>query len=125
MITLQEMLHGHDIKDIPLDIQANMALLLIKVNVLRLRWGSPMKVTSGIRTPADQQIINPKKPHSNHLTGHAIDIYDKDLIITSWLKSEEGNAYLEELDLYCEEGNEDWIHIQDVPPKSGHRWFWP
>jgi uncharacterized protein YcbK (DUF882 family) len=124
MITFDEMLHGHKKEDIPQEYQKNMEQLLLKVNKIREVYGKPMIVTSGIRTQADQMRINPKAPKSNHLTGHAIDISDPGLIITKWLKTD-GAKILEEQGLYCEEGNSNWVHFQDIAPKSGHRWFKP
>lgn len=118
------MLHGHSQDSVPQEYQDNMKALLAKVNVIREAWGKPMAVTSGIRTQADQERINPSAPKSNHMTGHAIDISDPDLSITTWLKSD-GASLLAAQGLYCEEGNANWIHLQDVAPHSGNRWFLP
>lgn len=124
MITLKEMLHGHNEKDVSKEVLSNADNLLAKVNVIRSAWGKPMTVTSGIRTIEDQKRINPKAMKSNHLTGHAIDISDEGLELTKWLKGT-GAMWLEAAGLYCEEGNKNWVHFSDLPPKSGHRWFLP
>lgn len=124
MITLEELLHGHLEKDIPAEYAANLKNLLPKVNKIRSTYGKPMTVTSGIRTSADQARINPKAPKSKHLTGNAVDIYDPKLELTKWLKGP-GSKILEEAGLYCEEGNANWVHFQDIAPKSGRRWFLP
>lgn len=125
MITLEEALHGHSADDIPKEYLENLKALIVKVNVIRAAWDKPMTVTSGIRTMADQMRINPKAPKSNHLTGHAIDIADEGLKLTAWLKKAEGEALLEKLAIYCEEGNKNWVHLQSIPPKSNRRWFLP
>lgn len=124
MISFEEMLHGHSADSVPIEYQANMKALLIKVNMIREAWGKPMTVTSGIRTQEDQQRINPSAPKSNHITGHAIDIADPELKLTAWLKAD-GAQLLVDNGLYCEEGNKNWVHMQDVVPRSGHRWFLP
>lgn len=124
MITFKEALHGHDVNSVPKPIQNNLSDLLAKVNVIRSAWGKPMTVTSGYRTAEEQKKINPKATKSNHLTGHAIDIADDGLILTKWLKGD-GAMWLEAAGLYCEEGNSNWVHFSDIPPKSGKRWFLP
>lgn len=124
MISLAELYHGHDPATIPADILANLDELLPKVNVIRAAWNKPMIVTSGYRTEEDQARINPSAPKSKHTTGNAVDISDPDLSITAWLKSDGANLLVEQ-GLYCEEGNSNWVHLQDIPPGSGHRWFYP
>lgn len=124
MVTFKEMLGNHSISDIPISYQLNMEGLLVKINKIRAAYSKPMIVTSGIRTMVDQMRINPKAPKSNHLTGHAIDIADPGLELTAWLKGP-GADLLKEVGLYCEEGNPNWAHFQDIAPKSGRRWFLP
>jgi len=124
MISLKELLHGNQESDFTPEIMENAHFLLIRVNVIRKEWNKPMVVTSGLRTQADQARINPKATKSNHLTGHAIDILDEGLHLTRWLKTE-GADLAACLGLYFELGNKDWVHMQDVPPKSGNRWFLP
>jgi hypothetical protein len=62
--------------------------------------------------------------NSRHLYGQAVDIYDPGLKLTAWLK-ENDSQRLKNAELWCEEGNSDWVHFQIVPPKSGKRWFNP
>jgi len=133
MVTFKEMIGDYTLADIPIKHQQNIQELLKKVNVLRLAWGRPWTVTSGYRTIQDHiRIYNQKgildlnkiPMKSNHLTGRSIDIYDPGLIITKWLK-EDNSKRLVDLGLYCEEGNRNWVHIQDIAPKSGNRWFYP
>lgn len=110
--------------------------LLDRVNKIRTAWGKPMTVTSGIRTWADQLRIYAAKgitdthkiPSKSHhletvLDSAAVDIFDPGLEITTWLKA--NPSILEDAGLYCEEGNSNWVHFQNVAPASGNRWFLP
>lgn len=133
MITFREMLQGTSISDVPIAHQHNIQDTLDKVNLLLSDWKGLTQTTSGYRTLQDHiRIYNQKgifdlskiPTKSNHLTGRAIDLYDPDLTMTKWLK-EDNSRRLIELDLYAEEGNKNWVHIQTVPPKSGKRWFYP
>lgn len=120
----------------------NMKVLLERVNKIRAAWGKPMTVTSGLRTMADHIRIYKDKAakkqapfldgvydekkvpmKSKHLLGQAIDIADPGLKITAWLKADP--KLLEDAQLWCEEGNTNWVHFQILPPKSGRRWFLP
>jgi uncharacterized protein YcbK (DUF882 family) len=137
MITMDELLnHKYKLEDQSQEIQDNLTTLLDKVNQIRQAWGKPMTVTSGLRTMEDHLRIYAEKGitdkskipmKSKHLIGAAVDISDPDLSITKWLRSNPdllGNA-----DLYCEEGNSNWVHFQILPfgsYKPGRtRWFLP
>ena len=133
MISFLEMIGDTNIADIPIKHQQNIEALLKKVNVLRVAWNKPMIVTSGYRTLQDHLRIYSQKGIfdkskipmlSQHLSGSAIDISDPDLALTKWLK-EDNSKRLEDLGLYAEEGNKNWVHCQMDPPKSGKRWFLP
>lgn len=106
------------------EIDSNLQILLERVNKIRVLWDKPMTITSGLRSQADQQRINPAAPKSKHLLGQAVDIYDPDLSLTAWLK-ENGSNRLVDAQLWCEEGNRNWVHFQCVSPRSGNRWFLP
>lgn len=110
------------LKDLPDTTIANINTLIPKINELFDKYGKYVKCNSGYRTPADQAIINPKSPNSKHLIGAAIDLNDPDGRLNKWLKQ---SAALKDLDLYCEERQGGWQHIQIYPPKSGKRWFNP
>lgn len=122
MITMKE-LNPHNYPTTA-SILANLEILLDAVNKIRAEWGKPMVVTSGLRSQADQQRINPSAPKSNHLIGAACDISDPDLSLTLWLK-ENDSQRLVDVKLWCEEGNKNWVHFQIYPPNSGNRWFYP
>lgn len=122
MISLSE-LNPHNYPTTP-EIDANLQIILERVNKIREAWAKPMTVTSGLRSEADQMRINPGAKHSHHLFGQACDVYDPDLSLTAWLKENDSQCLID-AELWCEEGNKNWVHFQIVPPKSGHRWFLP
>lgn len=136
MISFREIIGQNQISDIPIKIQQNIDELLVRVNIIREAWGKPMIVTSGLRTMNQHLRIYSKSgifpPHvpmgSQHLKGLAVDISDPELLITNWLKTD-GALLLEKADLYCEEGNTNWVHFQCLPfgsyKKGGTRWFLP
>lgn len=143
MLTMEELLSGAKLEDQEDSIQKNLAVLLERVNVIRAAWGKPMTVTSGLRTMAHHlEIYRAKAQHhqapfrdgvfdeskvpknSRHLFGMAVDISDPDLELTAWLK-ENNSQRLVDAGLWCEEGNENWVHFQIVAPLSGNRWFYP
>ena len=133
MISIKEILGGVPISDVPIAHQHNIEELLRKVNILRSAWGKPMRVTSGYRTEQDHIRIYSQKGitdrskipmKSQHLIGSAIDIFDPDLSLTKWLK-ENDSKRLVDVELYAEEGNSNWVHLQLKKPASGKRWFLP
>jgi Peptidase M15 len=137
MLSLEEVIHcGKDPNQIDSDKLAQTQDLLNKVNQVRALWNKPMTVTSGLRTLADHLRIYAQKGitdkskipmKSHHLetetTSAAVDIADPNLELTAWLKA--NPDVLKDAGLYCEEGNKNWCHFQNVPPKSGKRWFLP
>jgi uncharacterized protein YcbK (DUF882 family) len=133
MISMEELLNKkYKLEDQSLEIQGNLKTLLVRVNKIRVLWGKPMTVTSGLRTMEDHLRIYKAKGitdvskipmKSKHLYGQAVDISDPVLALTAWLKKDK--TILEKAELWCEEGNKNWVHFQIVPPKSGVRWFLP
>ena len=135
---MNELLNGkYKLEDQTPEIQANLAILLERVNKIRALWNAPLRVTSGLRTIedhlriyAEKGITDPAKipMHSKHLTGAAVDIFDPDLSLTAWLK-ENDSQRLKDAELWCEEGNKNWVHFQCVPYGSWvegkTRWFLP
>lgn len=142
LVSIEEILKGAKLQDQPEEIQKNLDILSERVSWIREKWGKPFTVTSGLRTMEDhlriykEKAAKKQKPFkdgvfdeskvpkkSRHLYGQAVDIYDPGLLITKWLK--DNPSILEEAELWCEEGNSNWVHFQIVPPKSGNRWFLP
>lgn len=121
MITLQE-LNPHNYPTTP-EIDANLKVLLERINLVRVAWGKPLVVTSGLRSQADQARINPKAPRSHHLRGEAVDLSDASGELKKWLIA--NPEILVKVELWCEAGTIGWTHFQIVPPASGHRWFRP
>lgn len=131
---MQELLNNkYNLEDQSQEIQDNLNNLLLKVNKIRMLWNNPMTVTSGLRTIEDHLRIYAAKGitdiakipmHSKHLIGAAVDISDPNLEITAWLK-ENNSQGLVDAELWCEEGNKNWVHFQIFAPSSGNRWFLP
>lgn len=111
------------IENLTSDQLLNMNTLVPKVNELLEHFGEYRLVTSGYRSIEDQKRINPKSMNSAHLSCQAVDLEDKDGKLNSWLKN--NIAVLVELELYCEERQGPWQHIQCRPVKSGKRFFIP
>jgi hypothetical protein len=141
MLSLKEIIHADiDPSSLTKEKLGEELELLLKVNKVRARWNQAMTVTSGVRTlkehlriyaskgVVDQSKIPMKSKHLETVTNAAaVDIADPGLKITAWLKA--NPDVLEEADLYCEDGNSNWIHFQNRPFGSykpgGTRWFKP
>lgn len=123
MITLKE-LNPKGYKTSP-EVEANLNVLLERMNRVRAAWGKPMVVTSGLRSEADQARINPKASKSKHLLGQACDISDPKGELKAWINV--NIKLMEEIDLWFEDFDHtpNWIHFQSVPPRSGKRFFIP
>lgn len=134
-ISFAALLGHNSINDVSIAHQQNMQELLKRVNpVLAAFNAQNYLVTSGYRTMQEhmriysQKGIPPQKVPlgSAHLSGQAVDIYDPELHLTDWLKNDRiGCTQLQTHDLYCEEGNNNWVHFSTRAPKSGKRWFLP
>jgi hypothetical protein len=112
------------------DIEANATALLEKVNVFIefLKDGTylpidyEIKVNSGWRSPAYNEKLREEglaacAVHSNHMTGHAIDIGGNEIIKLC----EEFPYLLQKHELHAEAGADTptWTHLQNLPPGSG------
>lgn len=126
--------------------EANIKILLEKMNIVREKYTIPMTVTSGIRTIDEQVAIYKDKAarklfpftdgnydeskvplKSKHLYGQAIDILDHDKTLYNWCKANED--FLAETGLWMEERQGNWVHFQIVAYRSWcegkSRWFNP
>lgn len=104
---------------------ANLAILLERINKVRDAYGKPMVISSGLRSAADQARINPSAPKSKHLLGQACDVRDRDKSLAKWIQ--ENMSLMEEIGLWFEDFDHTttWVHAQIVPPRSGNRVFKP
>ncbi len=138
MIAMKEIIGNLDISTLPADHQANLKILLEKINKVRAAWNKPMTITSGYRSKEHHieiykdiakqrgQVFDLSKVPmaSKHLSGQAIDISDPDGKLFEWTKANE--KLLADIGLWMEEKDDQKrVHFQIVPPKSGKRWFLP
>lgn len=106
--------------------EENMDKLLKILDVLRERYGKPLKISSGYRPAAINASVGGAKK-SNHIMCLAVDFVDDPVNrpFTKWCAA--NLAILEELGLYMEDPRhtKGWVHLQCVAPKSGKRVFIP
>lgn len=112
MISLKE-LNPHNYPTTP-EIAANLQELWKRLNRVRDAWGEPMTITSGLRSQADQQRINPKAPASKHLLGLAADVADGGDLKAWILKNV---PLMEKIGLWFEDfsSTPTWVHFQIKP----------
>lgn len=101
--------------------------LLTRVNAIFDYLGLPCELRSGHRTRAKSLALIAEGYRAalggKHETSQAVDVADlgnrADELIT--------DALLEQYDLYREapHATDSWVHLQNVPPKSGKRTFEP
>lgn len=137
---MKEMLKGIEFDSLPEEIQKNLTAFLEKINLLREAANFPWIVTSGYRSLEqheeiyrqinDRRIAAGEKPvwipmSSQHLYGRAVDIFDPSRKLQHWVLDH--LELLEDNGIYCEsfDSTPTWVHFQDVPPKSGNRFFIP
>lgn len=107
------------------EIDANLLILLERINKVRDAYGVPMIVTSALRSLELQMKVNPSAPKSHHLMGEAVDILDQSGKLKAWVKA--NLSLIEEIGLWMEDFGHTptWVHFQIVPPRSGNRFFIP
>lgn len=113
-ITREEVLKG---QTCPLELEANLADLLHKINILRGIYGQPMIINSGYRTPDHNRRIGGAR-NSAHLYCQAVDFRDLSGKLKDWLM--QNICVLEELGLWLEDPSKTagWCHVQTRPAKS-------
>jgi len=127
MIALKE-LNPRDYPTNP-EIDANLLILLEKLNKIRVVWGKPMTITSGLRNQAQQDALisigKSTASKSKHLYGQAADISDPNGDLKAFIMA--NISLIEEIGLWCEDFDHTptWIHFQIVSPKSSKRFFIP
>ena len=136
MISMDELLKGTKLSDVPKLHQENLKTLLLRINLVRKVFAKPMTVTSGYRSMADHLRIYKEKGitdttmipmASKHLSGCAVDIHDPDMVLYKWCKANE--VFLTQVGLWLEYKQGPWIHFQSKPFGSyklgGTIWFNP
>jgi uncharacterized protein YcbK (DUF882 family) len=124
MIVRTEVLMGRDVvSPLNLELEINLKILLGALNMFRKAYGIPMNVSSGYRPPEINKTVKGAATHSNHRILLACDFHDADGHLYDFAKN--NTKLLEDCGIWCEERQGNWLHMQVVPPKSGHRWFNP
>lgn len=128
MISMDELLMKRaKFNDLPKEVQDNLNILLQKINIIRSKYGKPMKVNDAYRRIEDK----PKNGSATswHYKGAAVDIDDNDSgDFAKWVIN--NLQLMKDTGLYCEDfrwtnGCGSWVHFQIYPPKSGKRVFVP
>ena len=94
------------------ELEENIITLLEAVNKLRIQYGKPMYVTSGIRTTKHNAKIGGARK-SSHVSCQAIDFADSDGALKAFATND-NNAMLMLCNLYMESplDTPTWCHLQ-------------
>lgn len=125
-LTLKDYLMSRDSKyPLPQQVVVSAAKLLDKVNGLIKEFGEERKVSSGWRPAELNATVPGAAKTSKHITGDAIDLEDRDGKLKEWCVFNQDK--LELLGLYMEDpaSTPTWVHLQQLPPRSGKRIFKP
>lgn len=101
--------------------------LLTRVNKLLEDFGEELDLRSGHRTREKTLALIAAGYRAalggKHETSQAVDVADPHNLLDAWLS----DAKLESYGLYREapSATDTWCHLQNFPPKSGHRTFIP
>lgn len=114
IFTVEELCQGL----IPTETQrANLQELVEKLNNLGVLFTKPVNVIRGLRTEMQNEAVGGVK-NSPHLTGEAVDLEDKDHLLSQFILNNiellERNGLYMENPYYCVSratGN-NWIHLQ-------------
>jgi uncharacterized protein YcbK (DUF882 family) len=128
MISKQELTMGREKQfaaDYTKEIDANLNVLLDKLNTIREKYGKPMVVSSGWRPKSVNDVTANAAKTSKHLVGLAADILDKDCKLWNWVM--QNLQLIQDLGLYLEDKRHtpNWVHFGIGAPKSGKRIFKP
>ena len=82
-------------------------------------------ISSGWRPPEVNAATPNAATRSKHMTGDAVDLYDPDGEIDGWCMDH--LDVLSEIGLWMEHpaSTKGWSHLQQIPPRSGRRIFYP
>jgi hypothetical protein len=116
MISRDEILMGRD-KQYPLnkDQEANLAVLLDRINKVRAKYGKPMLVSSGYRPAAINAKVAGAAKMSSHTLCMAVDIRDLNGEVRNWVLS--NLDFLQSVGLWIEDfrWTPTWCHFQIRP----------
>lgn len=143
MILIKELCSIYDY--IPEDHKLHLSHLHYALNSIRSHYGHSLVVTSGYRTPNDQQAVYAKKNEdrafrglgpipvpmqSLHCIGAAADILDTTGEFAAFIQ--DNMALVQRLDVYFEDFTvtkpgtpHGWVHVGLYPPVSKKRFFLP
>jgi len=112
-------------KDYTREVSSNLDVLCEKMNVVRAKYGKPMKVASGWRPPSINDSTANAAKTSKHLFGLACDVQDLDGQLWKWCL--ENLDLMQELGIYLEDRRwtPTWVHFGLGPPGSLKRIFIP
>jgi hypothetical protein len=135
MIDLKAFFNGRDKAfqdELTEEIRCNAAETVIKANELLKRAGFERicSVNSGWRPHRVNAAVANASATSHHLTGRAIDLPDPDRTLAAWCVAHldvlaEIGLWLEDPRWTYDADGDHWVHLQTVPPRSGHRVFIP
>jgi hypothetical protein len=108
------------------DIETHAIDLLERVNSLLAVFGEDRAVNSGWRPPEVNSATPNAALKSKHMTGNAVDLADPEGDLDDWCSENDGSRLIQ-YGLYMEHpaATKGWCHLQNLPPKSGKRVFYP
>ena len=114
MITREEILGNNKC---PPELEENLKKLLEAVNLLRSKYGRPMFVNSGFRTPEHNAKVGGAK-NSRHCLCLAVDFRDNDGKLKEFCRANDYQV-LKECGLWMEDGEKTktWLHV-DITPRQ-------
>lgn len=127
-ITLDEYYMGRD-KLFPGELsdahKMNAQRTVDKANALLEVFGSKRRVTSGWRPAEINSSTKGAAPNSKHMTCQAVDLEDNNKELINWCLNNQD--ILKQLEVWFEDprATPTWVHMQIVPPTSGHLFFMP
>ena len=109
--TLSEMYPGYKKEQVPAEVLANLKILMGKLNELGKYYAKPVIVKRGYRGAELNEKVGGVS-NSPHMTGHAVDLVDKDGEIDRFMMN--SSDKLKKLGLYVEDPQETigWCHVQ-------------
>ena len=129
-ISIETYYNGRDTEyaaELTPEIVANARLTVARINQLLERAGRSEidELNSGWRPKSVNDATSNSATGSKHLTAEAGDIPDSDRALARWCYTHQ--PVLEEIGLWMEHPGwtRTWVHVQIVPPKSGHRCYIP